>query len=357
MATRWHSWGVGSDTYYEILGVSPAATPDEIRAKYRSLIHRIHPDRDGPAALFRQVQEAYEVLSDPVYRRSYDRFLASRAGGIPTPENPNARWEGSRAAPSASDPGPASPHRAAANGSRRRPSQSSVFTSVWNRHPAGTIATAGAVLLLFGFALAGIGTALLVLGVVALIVAGVAGLGGRGAKEREAYQRSGMTAVDAMTGRQFEVLLENFFANKGYRVGRIGSRGELGADLLLNDAQGRMIVQARRWTGVVRHEAVQHAVVAMARYGADRALVVTPSDYSEQAVTVANSNGVTLWNRATLAAELTVFRGERFQPGVRRLASQVGAGSRIGLGLFVALFVALVAMSTKKRRISSPPSR
>ena len=75
---RWHSWGVGSDTYYEILGVSPTATPDEIRARYRSLIHRIHPDLDGPAALFRQVQEAYEVLSDPDRRASYDRFLGSQ---------------------------------------------------------------------------------------------------------------------------------------------------------------------------------------------------------------------------------------------------------------------------------------
>ena len=60
-----------------------------------------------------------------------------------------------------------------------------------------------------------------------------------------------------------------------------------------------MIVQARRWTGVVRHDAVQQAVAAMAHYGAARALVVTSSDYSEHAVTVANSNGVTLWNRAT----------------------------------------------------------
>jgi curved DNA-binding protein CbpA len=330
---------VGSDTYYDILGVSPAASPDEIRAQYRSLLHRIHPDRDGPAALFRQVQEAYEVLSDPARRRAYDRFLAARGGATSMAEYQ------------------AGPHRVSASGPRRRPSRTSVFTSVWNRHPAGTIAMAGAVLLLFGAALAQVGIALILLGSMALFVACVAGLGGRGAKEREAYQRSGMTAVDAMNGRQFEVLLENFFANKGYRVGRIGSRGELGADLLLNDAQGRMIVQARRWTGVVRHEAVQHAVVAMARYGADRALVVTPSDYSEQAVTAAHSSGVTLWNRATLAAELTVFRGERYQPGITRLSDQLRAGSRIALGLFAALYVALVAMSTKKRRVSSPPSR
>ena len=208
---------------------------------------------------------------------------------------------------------------------------------------------AGAVLLVFGAALTEVGTALVLLGAAALIVAGVAGLGGRGARERKAYQRSGMAAVDAMTGRQFEVLLEHFFANKGYRVARIGSHGQFGADLLLNDANGRMIVQARRWNGVVRPDAVQRAVAAMARYGAARALVVTPSDYSREAVTVANSNGVTLWNRSDLAAELTVFRGRRLQSGVKQLSSDLRAGSRMCLGFVAVVFVALVAVSTQAR--------
>ena len=71
---------MGSDTYYEILGVSSTAPQDEVRAKYRKLIQRIHPDLDGPAALFRQVQEAYEVLSDPERRAAYDRALPK--GGL-----------------------------------------------------------------------------------------------------------------------------------------------------------------------------------------------------------------------------------------------------------------------------------
>jgi hypothetical protein len=209
---------------------------------------------------------------------------------------------------------------------------------------------AGALLLVFGAALAEVGIALILLGVAALIIAGVAGLGGRGVKEREAFQRSGMTAVDAMTGRQFETLLEHFFAHKGYRVARIGGRGEFGADLLVQDAHGRMVVQARRWNRLVNHEAVQHAVAAMAHYGAARALVVTSSDYSEHAMTVANSNGVTLWNRATLAAELTSFRGEPFQSGVKRLSSELRAGSYMCLGFVAALIVALAAKGTKERR-------
>jgi restriction system protein len=211
---------------------------------------------------------------------------------------------------------------------------------------------AGAILLVFGAAFTQIGVALLLLGTAALIVAGLAGLGGRGSKERAAYQRSGMTAVDGMTGRQFEALLEHFFANKGYRVARIGARGAFGADLLVNDSEGRIIVQASRWTGLVSQDAVQQAIAAMARYRATRALVVTSSDYSQHAVAVANSNGIKLWNRATLAAELTTFRGEPSQSVVKRLSSELRTGSRMCLGFFAALFVAVVAMSTKPRRPS-----
>ena len=354
---RWHSWGVGRDTYYDILGVRPAATPDEIKVRYRDLIRRIHPDFDGPPALFRQVQEAYEVLSDPVRRASYDRLFESRSGATPTRLDPKARWyrqPSSDPSPRGGDSVP-STRQWDTNRSvpRRKPPGTLVVISWLNSHPAGLVAMAGAVLLALGAALARVGTALALLGAAAFILAGVAGLGGRGAKERQAYQRSGMTAVDAMTGRQFEVLLENFFANKGYRVARIGGRGNFGADLLLNDAHGRMIVQARRWNGVVPHDAVQQAIDAMVRYRAPRALVVTSSDYSQQAVTAANSNGVKLWNRATLAAELTVFRVKPLQSGVRRFSLELQAGSRICLGFLAAFFVAFVAVSTRARR--QPP--
>ena len=348
-ATQWHSWGVARDTYYEILGVSSVASPEEIKASYRKLILRIHPDVDGPAALFRLVQKAYEVLSDPVRRASYDRLLLL--------ESRDRLARSLRGARSSPDPGPADPSRYGPHIRTANSPPGRGVASVLHLHPAGALATAGAMLLVFGAALAEVGIALILLGVAALIIAGVAGLGGRGVKEREAFRRSGMAAVDVMTGRQFETLLEHFFANKGYRVARIGGRGGLGADLLVKDAHGRMVVQARRWSKLVNHDAVQHAVAAMAHYGAARALVVTSSDYSEHAITVANSNGVTLWNRATLAAELTSFRGEPFQSGVKRLSSELRAGSCICLGLVAGLTVALVAKGTKERRLTATKRR
>ena len=62
--------------YYEILGVATEAPPDAIRAAYRRLALRYHPDRNpgdaGAEDRFKEVAEAYGVLSDPDKRRRYD---------------------------------------------------------------------------------------------------------------------------------------------------------------------------------------------------------------------------------------------------------------------------------------------
>jgi DnaJ-class molecular chaperone len=71
--------------YYKILHITPDATSEEIRKVYLSLVKRYHPDRYGSdAGPFRDVREAYEVLSDPEKRRLYDRSRhIDRASGRP----------------------------------------------------------------------------------------------------------------------------------------------------------------------------------------------------------------------------------------------------------------------------------
>ena len=64
-------------SHYTILGISRGETPKGIRAAYLRLVKALHPDRagDGSSQAFRKVQLAYDVLSDPAKRKSYDETL------------------------------------------------------------------------------------------------------------------------------------------------------------------------------------------------------------------------------------------------------------------------------------------
>lgn len=67
--------------YYDILGVSKSATADEIKRAYRKLAQEHHPDKGGDQEKFKEVSEAYQVLSDPQKRASYDQFGTADFGG------------------------------------------------------------------------------------------------------------------------------------------------------------------------------------------------------------------------------------------------------------------------------------
>ena len=81
---------MGRRTYYQILGVTRTEGAQGVRSAFRELARRYHPDRAGPRGtpFFQQIVKAYEVLSDPGQRASYDQGLADAAGPMPSPVTP-----------------------------------------------------------------------------------------------------------------------------------------------------------------------------------------------------------------------------------------------------------------------------
>ena len=73
--------------YYEVLGVSKDASDSDLKKAFRSLARKFHPDKnpDDPDSerMFKEVQEAYAVLSNPDQRRQYDMFGHESPGGSP----------------------------------------------------------------------------------------------------------------------------------------------------------------------------------------------------------------------------------------------------------------------------------
>jgi len=73
-----------SKDLYKILGIPPTASKQDIRVAYRTLAKRYHPDAGAGSSedRFREIQDAYETLSDPGRRTAYDRSSLPHGTGV-----------------------------------------------------------------------------------------------------------------------------------------------------------------------------------------------------------------------------------------------------------------------------------
>jgi len=81
--------------YYDLLGVSKSASDDEIKKAYRKLAHKHHPDKTGgDEKKFKEINEAYQVLSDKTKRQQYDQFGQTfDNGGFSAQGGPAPGWD------------------------------------------------------------------------------------------------------------------------------------------------------------------------------------------------------------------------------------------------------------------------
>ena len=313
-------------THYEVLGLAKGASTDEIRAAHRRLVHQVHTDKGGSATLFRQVQVAYEVLSDPASycgirsaaRNGLRRSTAWMAPACPVGDDVTTtgltqELGESHLRPVVRDPLIHHHHhrrrrrRAQISHGRRLPRQ------LLRRHQVA--ASERALLAPFRPRIrcrmpgscarlefrAAAPLASRTLGLVAALLGASGLLGHRRAVARDNMRRASIPDIDLMSGTQFELRLVDAFRRAGYLVQHVGGPRDFGSDLIVAKDGVRTVVQAKRQRAKVGQPAVREAATARMHYGADSAVVVTSSYFTETAVMLAASNGVGLWNRDVLA--------------------------------------------------------
>ncbi len=117
------------------------------------------------------------------------------------------------------------------------------------------------------------------------------------ALRKRKYLKSPLSAIDVMSGEEFEEYLKYYFESQGYKVKLTPVTNDYGADLVLKKDGEVTVVQAKRWNNPVGNSAVQEIVASKGYYKATKAMVVTNSTFTSNALNLAKANDVVLWDR------------------------------------------------------------
>jgi len=116
-----------------------------------------------------------------------------------------------------------------------------------------------------------------------------------------------MGDLDLMNGIQFEVFLSKFFTYCGYYVNKTPITNDHGADLIMEKGYTKYVVQAKRHKKTIGVKALQEVYAAKTLYQANKAMVITTSKFSRQAINESKELHIELWDRACLKRELNLY--------------------------------------------------
>lgn len=110
-----------------------------------------------------------------------------------------------------------------------------------------------------------------------------------------------LKAVDSMDGVSFEYYIAQLLVEHGFYDISLTEQYDYGIDIIAEKDGVRWGVQAKRYSGLVKAEAVRQVVTGLRLYGCDRAMVITNSTYSNVAKRLAEGNDCVLIDRDGLA--------------------------------------------------------
>ena len=108
-----------------------------------------------------------------------------------------------------------------------------------------------------------------------------------------------ISEIDTMTGLEFERFVAKLLKQKGYTDIKLTEKFDYGVDIIATKDGIRWGIQVKRYSGLVKADAVRQVVTALKYYNCDRSMVITNSFFSNVAKDLAKSNECLLVNRST----------------------------------------------------------
>jgi HJR/Mrr/RecB family endonuclease len=123
--------------------------------------------------------------------------------------------------------------------------------------------------------------------------------------KRQKVIKSGINDIDNMSGKVFEYYLKYLFERLGFKATHVGTstsdhRGDMGGDVIIEKDGVKTAIQAKCYRGFVGIDAVREVMGAKNYYQCQKAMVVTNSGFTNEAITMAKVSGVELWDRNKL---------------------------------------------------------